>query len=160
MILGNQLTEDLKTLKVYMKSVFKSKIGLEFLAPLVLTMIIMLVLLVTSRTFNWHFLIIPGLIFTVFMHMFLTTYYTIEGDVLQVRCGLMMNMKISIATITAITETRDSTSAPAISLDRLRIDYGKGKSILISPKEKRAFIHGILSLNNTIEVNYKKRKMR
>jgi len=90
----------------------------------------------------------------------LTTYYTIEGDVLQVRCGLMMNMKISIATITAITETRDSTSAPAISLDRLRIDYGKGKSILISPKEKRAFIHGILSLNNTIEVNYKKRKMR
>ena len=143
-----------------MKQVFRSKVGLELLAPLVIIMTTVVVLLMMAGAYSWSILIIPVLTTVFIAHMFLTTYYTVEGDVLQVRCGFLMNMKISIATITRIKETSDPTSAPATSLDRLRIEYGKGKTVLISPKEKQAFIDCILSLNDEVEVKYKKRKMR
>ncbi len=143
-----------------MKQVFRSKVGLELLAPLVILMTTVVVLLMMAGAYSWSILIIPVLTSIFITHMFLTTYYTIEGDVLSVRCGFLMHIKISIASITRIKETSDPASAPATSLDRLRIEYGNGKKVLISPKEKQAFIDKILSLNNVIEVKYKKRKMR
>lgn len=141
-----------------MKRVFRSKIGLELLAPLVIIMTTVVVLLLLSGAYSWTILVIPILTFVFITHMFLTTYYTISGDELRIRCGFLMNIKISIATISRIKETNDPTSAPATSLDRLRIEYGNNKRMLISPKEKQAFIDMILSLNNAVEVKYKKRK--
>lgn len=141
-----------------MKRVFRSKIGLELLAPLVIIMTTVVVLLLMAGTYSWTVLVIPVVTFVFITHMFLTTYYTISGDVLRVRCGFLMNIQISIATITRIKETSDPTSAPATSLDRLRIEYGDGKRILISPKEKQAFIEMILGLNDKVEVKYKRRK--
>lgn len=143
-----------------MKKVFRSKVGLELLAPLVILMTTVVVLLMMAGAYSWSILIIPVLTSVFITHMFLTTYYTIEGDVLSVRCGFLMHMKISIATITRIRETSDPASAPATSIDRLRIEYGNGKRVLISPKEKQAFIDMILSVNNEVEVKYKKRKTR
>lgn len=143
-----------------MKQVFRSKVGLELLAPLVIIMTTVVILLMMTGAYNWSILIIPVLTSVFITHMFLTTYYTIEGDVLSVRCGFLTNIKIDIAGITRIKETSDPTSAPATSLDRLRIEYGKGKTVLISPKEKQAFIDKILNLNGGVEVKYKKRKMR
>ncbi|RYD99476.1 MAG: hypothetical protein EOP54_03860 [Sphingobacteriales bacterium] len=139
-----------------MKRVFRSKVGLELLAPLVIIMTTVVVLLLMSGAYTWTILVIPVLTSVFITHMFLTTYYTISGDELRIRCGFLMNIQISIATITRIKETSDPTSAPAISLDRLRIEYGNQKSILISPKEKQAFIDMILSLNNAVAVKYKK----
>lgn len=143
-----------------MKKVFRSKVGLELLAPLVIIMTTVVVLLMMAGAYSWSILIIPGITSVFIIHMFLTTYYTIEGDVLSVRCGFLMHMKISIATITRIKETSDPASAPATSIDRLRIEYDNGKKVLVSPKEKQAFIDHILSLNKAIEVKYKKRKKR
>ncbi len=48
--------------------------------------------------------------------------------------------EIPLRDITKVTPTRDSMSGPALSFDRLRIDYGKGKSLIISPKQKQQFI--------------------
>lgn len=141
-----------------MKKVFKSKVGVELLAPLVIIMTTVVVLLMMTGAYSWTVLIIPVLTSVFIIHMFLTTYYTITGDELRIHCGFLMNKPISIATITKIKETSDPTSAPAISLDRLRIEYGKGSSILISPKEKQVFIEMILSRNPAIEVKYKKKR--
>lgn len=143
-----------------MKKVFRSKVGLELLAPLVIIMTTVVVLLMMAGAYSWSILIIPAITSVFIIHMFLTTYYTIEGDVLSVHCGFLMHMKISIATITRIKETSDPSSAPATSIDRLRIEYDKGKRVLISPKEKQAFIDEILSLNHTVEVKYKKKNRR
>lgn len=141
-----------------MKKVFKSKVGVELLAPLVIIMTTVVVLLMMTGAYSWTVLIIPVLTSVFIIHMFLTTYYTITSDELRIHCGFLMNKPISIATITKIKETSDPTSAPAISLDRLRIEYGKGSSILISPKEKQVFIEMILSRNPAIEVKYKKKR--
>src|SRR3546814_13731637 len=43
---------------------------------------------------------------------------------------------VPLAKITAITPTSSPLSSPALSLDRLRIDYGVGNSVMISPRNK------------------------
>lgn len=39
--------------------------------------------------------------------------------------------------------TRGPLSSPALSLDRLRIEYGKRGVVLISPREKEAFVRAL-----------------
>jgi len=84
---------------------------------------------------------------------FLATHYLIDGKALIVHAGpLYKNRKIDIASIRKITKTRTFISAPAPSLDRLEIFYNKFDSIVISPKDKTAFIMDLLKLNPAIEV--------
>jgi hypothetical protein len=45
--------------------------------------------------------------------------------------------------IARIVPSNSLESAPALSLTRLRIDYGVGKSILVSPADQQAFLRAI-----------------
>lgn len=71
--------------------------------------------------------------------LMLSTRYTIRGDELLVQCG-PFNWHIAVAEITGITPTSNPLSSPALSLDRLRIDYGQGASLMISPRDKDTFL--------------------
>ncbi len=73
---------------------------------------------------------------------FASTYYRIDGPELFIRCGVF-HWRIATASITNITPTHDPRSSPALSLDRLRIDYGAGKTILVSPKDKTGFVDAL-----------------
>ena len=72
----------------------------------------------------------------------LTTHYTIDGTSLHVRSG-PFRWTIPLRDIRLITPTRDSTSSPALSLDRLRIEYGGGRVLLVSPREKDTFLRDL-----------------
>jgi hypothetical protein len=39
-----------------------------------------------------------------------------------------------------VDSTRNPLSSPAMSLDRLRIEYGQGKAIMISPEPRAEFL--------------------
>lgn len=67
-----------------------------------------------------------------------TTCYTLTDSALLVKSG-PFKWQIPIQEINGITPTRNPLSSPALSLDRLRIDYGRGQSIMISPKQKSEF---------------------
>jgi hypothetical protein len=69
----------------------------------------------------------------------LTTRYTLSDSQLLVRSG-PLRWNIPLSEITAITPTHNPISSPAGSLDRLRIEYGNGRSLMISPKNKKAFL--------------------
>jgi len=86
----------------------------------------------------------------VFGWLMRSTYYVIEGDTLVVRSGFI-RWRVPIRQIVSITPTRSPASSPALSLDRLRIDYGH-KSILISPEERERFLAALRSVNPAIEV--------
>ncbi len=77
-----------------------------------------------------------------------STYYVIEGGTLLVRCS-GLTWRIPIAQITAIRPTRNPFSSPALSLDRLRIEYG-GKVILVSPEDRDRFIEALGAMNPAI----------
>lgn len=78
----------------------------------------------------------------LFASVLLATRYTIDRGVLRVRCG-PFRWKVPLKSITAVEETRNPLSSPALSLDRLRIRYGKRRQIMVSPADKAGFLKAI-----------------
>ena len=74
--------------------------------------------------------------------LMLGTYYTVDKGVLRVVCG-PFRWRIAIKDIISVTPSRNPLSSPALSLDRLLIRYGKGRRILVSPDDKRAFLRAV-----------------
>jgi Bacterial PH domain len=79
------------------------------------------------------------LMLALFVWTLMSTSYAIDAASLQVRSG-PFHWAIALEDIRSVSATRDVTSAPALSLDRLRIEYGVRRSILVSPRERAAFI--------------------
>ena len=82
--------------------------------------------------------------------------YKIDGENLNISCGIFGNQNIDINTIIKISETNDVSSSPAASIDRLEIRYNENETVLVSPKNKKGFIMNLLEINPNIEVNYRK----
>lgn len=69
----------------------------------------------------------------------LGTDYRIEAGELRIRAG-PLRWRIPVAGITRVEPTRDARSGPALSLDRLCIDYGHGARCLVSPRDAAGFV--------------------
>jgi hypothetical protein len=69
----------------------------------------------------------------------LATYYVIDATSLVVRSG-PFHWTISLRDIRSVKPSRDIRSGPALSFDRLRIEYGAGRVLMVSPREKEAFL--------------------
>jgi hypothetical protein len=82
---------------------------------------------------------------------FFGTKYILTNDQLQVDSGFSVQ-KIEITDITYITPTRSMSSAPALSLDRIKILYND-EEILISPKDKSRFYREIRARNPRIVID-------
>ena len=91
-------------------------------------------------------LVFVGLSLLVFL-MFRTVKYKIDGKYLRI-----WTTKIDIHSIKKVYRTNNPLSSPALSLDRIAIVYNKYDEILISPKDRSAFIAELLSINPNIEV--------
>lgn len=136
-------------------TIYRSKIGLELVIPLAIVLLgIPLMLLLQGA---WQPLIFNLLLAGFVAYLFSNIYYEVSGNILRINGGFLVKYTVNISDITNISETRDLWSAPAASLDRLYIVYGKGNAVLISPKEKAGFIRHLLSINPNIEVKYRKK---
>ena len=65
--------------------------------------------------------------------------YFLSDDALRVRCG-PFRWRIPIREIKSVTPTNDAKSSPAMSLDRLLIEYGDGNRLMISPEPREEFL--------------------
>jgi hypothetical protein len=74
--------------------------------------------------------------------LLLTTKYVVAEEQLIVNSG-PFTWTIPTASISSVKETRNSRASPALTLDRLQLNYGEGKSIMLSPKDKIKFKHAI-----------------
>lgn len=72
---------------------------------------------------------------------------------LQIKIGHFNYTKIDISTIKKIQKTRNIISSPAASMDRLEISHSKFDSVIVSPKNKTDFVHQLLLINPSIEVD-------
>ena len=73
--------------------------------------------------------------------LFFTTY-RINEAFLRIRSGFF-TWEIPIDTISKVESTNDPVSSPALSLDRIRIEYGHTKSVIISPQNKEEFLRDL-----------------
>lgn len=77
------------------------------------------------------------------------TTYTVGRSTLRIRSG-PFTWRIAISSITGITPTRSILSGPALSLRRLRVEYGPRRSVLISPADQQGFLRAIGSSKRTV----------
>ncbi|HEY2773132.1 MAG TPA: PH domain-containing protein [Candidatus Binatia bacterium] len=70
--------------------------------------------------------------------LIVSTRYTLTDEELRIRSG-PFRWTIALRSIRRVTPTRNPLSSPALSLDRLRIDYD-GRSIMISPLYRGRFV--------------------
>jgi hypothetical protein len=85
-------------------------------------------------------IIVPGTLLIV--STLLRTHYTVADGKIRVVSGPFA-WNVPIAEITDISETHSPLSSPALSLDRLRISYGRNKCIMVSPEDKKGFLRAI-----------------
>jgi membrane protein YdbS with pleckstrin-like domain len=127
---------------------FPSKVDRWIVAVFVLAMLAQLaavVFVLTQHNDPWGAVAITAATLVVFFFvaaMFRFTYYAVEGDVLRIVCG-PFRWRVPISQISSVEATRNPLSSPALSLDRLRIQYGDGKKILVSPADKAGFLKAI-----------------
>ncbi len=74
--------------------------------------------------------------------VFRGTYYTVTEQELRIVSG-PFRWTVPVDEITAIDPSRNPLSSPALSLDRLKISYGKRKFVLISPSDKAGFMRAM-----------------
>lgn len=127
------------------KKRFQSKVDRWLAAVLIIALLMMLasLLAMTTEVLREPMLIIAiiavvlGIVLIAWVG--LATYYEIDRTELKVVSG-PIRWHVPLGEITAVEETRSPLSAPALSLDRLRIRYGDNRSIVVSPRDKAKFI--------------------
>lgn len=77
------------------------------------------------------------------------TYYVIKDDKLTVYGGFI-TWKIPLSSIRSVEPKRSWLSAPALSLDRLEIRYGRFGIVYVSPRDQEGFVNA-LKLNPTVD---------
>ncbi len=132
---------------------FKSKISTGLVVFLAVLLGGMLIMLLYDKSWLVSLLIFSQIVFIA--HMFATTFYIVEDEKLHIKSGLLVNFSLDIHQIKKISETNSLMSGPAASFDRLEITYNKFDTVLISPKEKGAFIELIKKINPEVEIKLK-----
>ena len=131
---------------------YNSKIGLEISLPLIISMGGASICLGLNA--QWLGVLVLSILTLLIYLLFKATYYIVDDNILRVRSSFIVNKKVDIQSITKVRETRNPISALAASLDRLEVISTRG-SVLISPKNKNAFIEDITTANPRIEIVYR-----
>jgi membrane protein YdbS with pleckstrin-like domain len=71
-----------------------------------------------------------------------STSYRVDTQSLFVKSG-PFSWTIPLAEIQSVEPSRSLISSPTLSLERLEIRYGNGKSVLVSPADRESFLETV-----------------
>jgi len=122
---------------------FKSAVDCWFyLLGLVIPSLIFLFILSTTGNTNtqlpWGLGIVASLTLGLPIWLIFSTSYVVGPQQLKVRSG-PFRWSIPLADINSVTVSRSALSSPALCLNRLEIDYGRGCKLLVSPVDIDGF---------------------
>jgi hypothetical protein len=129
-------------------TVYRSKIGLEFVIPLALLLGTEAFIMIYKQL--WGGLFIVLLVAAFISYVFRSIYYVINNGSLEIHGSSLFYAAIDIASIKSVAETNNILGSPAASIDRLKIEYNKYDSVMISPKDKYGFVNELIGLNPNI----------
>ena len=131
--------------------VFRSKIDLWLLIVFITSAVIPITQAIAAlqNGANWMpHVLISGMLVLSFLWLLFSTKYTINQDTLIIQSG-PFRWRIPKKEITQVTPSKSVISSPALSLDRLRVEYAGGrKFILVSPKDKNGFLQAVSVVAN------------
>lgn len=97
-------------------------------------------------------IILMGIGLFMMLDMLFHTDYTLEGEKLHIRCGVLFRMDLPVSKITEITHKSTVLSSPALSAKRIGIKYGRTNWVYVSPKNQEDFISALTSINPDIKI--------
>ncbi len=130
-----------------MKTVYPTKVSITLI--LIISIIMGCILISLAVSSKWIPFFIDLLLYVSVVYLMVSIKYEINESQLIIHQA-MGKMVIDINTIKSIEPTHTILSAPASSLDRLRINYNKYDDIVISPRRKEEFIRQLQSINPNI----------
>jgi hypothetical protein len=124
--------------------VFRSKVDAWLGAVLIATPILAVASILTNAVLQGGAVLVFVALLAVLpvglpLWLLCSTHYTLTPTELRIRCG-PFSWQLALKDIRTVQPTRNPLSSPALSLDRLRIDYGLGRSIMISPTDRERFL--------------------
>lgn len=130
-----------------MKTVYPTKVSITLI--LIISIIMGCILISLAVSSKWIPFFIDLLLYASILYLMVSIKYEINESQLIIHQA-MGKMVIDINTIKSIEPTHTILSAPASSLDRLRISYNKYDDVVISPRRKEEFIRQLQTINPNI----------
>ncbi len=123
--------------------VFRSRIDVWLAALLLVPLLLVSGIVVRStmmqsRSPSWLAFGVLGLSLAFVVWIYVDTSYRVTSTELHARSG-PLRVTVPLAQIKRIRRSNSLISAPALSLQRLDIQYATGKSVLISPDDEERF---------------------
>ena len=106
--------------------------------------------------FKFNSIITLILVEILLIGLIVDTRYTLTKDNLYIKCFIFSRLSIPLEKIISVKSSRNPISSAALSLDRLEIKFnrsnGRPDIVLISPKNKEAFIYELINRCPTIQL--------
>lgn len=131
---------------------FKSKKDIWLAVSIWGVIILMFFMMITEQ--NIVVYIVGILNNALLLWLWFGTSYKIDDENLIVKSGPFKST-IDIKSIKKLRATKTLLAGPALSIDRIEIQYKRYDSVIVSPKEKNKFIESLLSKNKSIKVDDK-----
>lgn len=129
-------------------TVYRSKVDVWLVA---LSVGIMAAACVPGLFFDFSWGALTACLLALVVSVMFSIRYEISGDKLRVVCCWIFIETFDIHKITSVKPTRTILSSPAASLDRIEVRAGR-RSVVISPRDKQAFVGHLLAVNPAISV--------
>jgi len=85
--------------------------------------------------------VVPSALLVGFV--FKNTYYVVTDEAIVANC--LFRRTVPLASVRSLRPTRNPISSPALSLDRIEIVSDSSGSLLVSPKDRHAFVNAIVT---------------
>lgn len=131
---------------------FKSKKDIWLAVSIWGVIILMFFMMITEQ--NIVVYIVGILNNALLLWLWFGTSYKIDDENLIVKNGPFKST-IDIKSIKKLRATKTLLAGPALSIDRIEIQYKRYDSVIVAPKEKNKFIESLLSKNKSIKVDDK-----
>lgn len=139
-----------------MRQVYKSKVAkwyVWFCICMTLALIGSIYLCIDSTWVLLIDIVLMGIALIMIYDMLLHTDYTIDGEKLHIRCGVLFRTVLPISQITEITHKSTILSSPALSAKRIGLKYGRTNWVYVSPVNQEQFISSLKSVNPDIIIS-------
>ncbi len=126
------------------------------IGAMLITLISLLPVVLVPAAFAaaWWSVVLTLLIWGFVLSLLLPLYYEITPSSLLIRSG-WIRREIPLSSIQGVVPSSNPLASPALSLDRLQVNYTQGvlsRSILISPRDKATFLRALAESAGTLEL--------